>query len=379
MNGSVRIGQLFGVPLRMHWTVPVLVVLFGYGLGNDTLPSWTPGRSHTVYTLAAAAGALLLVLSLLMHEAAHAVAARRGGVRVEDVTLWALGGVTRMGRAGTAPLALWVAASGPLTSLVIGGAALGAGAGLHTVTGWAQVPAALLVWLGWTNLLLAAFNLLPAIPMDGGRVLQAVLWWRTGDRERAARIADRGGQVIGVLMIGAGWLAFVRGVPGGLWLALIGFFVTVTAGAERRQATLTTALRGVRVADAMDLPVPIGPDWLTVERFIDDVAATARHTALPLTDFNGEASGVVTTRQLAAVRLPDRATLRVRDVATPLSQCTLAAPDELLTDVLERVRTPAGLHIVVLADGHHPVGVVTADDIQRLAQRRTRAGRGESA
>lgn len=377
MNGSVRIGQLFGVPLRMHWTVPVLVVLFGYGLGRQTLPHWTPGHSQGVYTVASALGAIALVASLLLHEAAHAVVARRGGVRVEDVTLWALGGVTRMGRPPTARLAFWVAVSGPLASLAVAGAALGAGAGLHAAGGGAAVPAAVLAWLGWTNVLLAVFNLLPAIPMDGGRVLQAVLWWRTGDRERAARIADRGGQIIGIALIGLGWLAFVRGVPGGLWLAVIGFFVTVTAGAERRQATYATALRGVLVADAMSHPVVTGSDWLTVERFIADVAAPARHTALPLLNFNGDASGMVTTRQLAAVRLPDRGTLRVRDVATPLSQCTLAGPEEQLTDVLERARPAAALRILVLEDGRRPVGIITPHDIQRIVQRSglDRAGR----
>jgi len=370
MIGSVRIGQLFGVPLRMHWTVPVLVVLFGYGLGRQTLPAWTPDRSNLVYAVASVIGALLLVGSLVLHEGAHAVVARRGGVPVEDVTLWALGGVTRMGRAKTAGRALWIALVGPLTSLVIGGVALGAGFGLHLVDGWAAVPAAVLVWLGWTNVLLGGFNLLPAIPMDGGRVLQAALWWRTGDREGAARIADRGGQVIGVLLIAAGWLAATRGVPGGLWLAVIGFFVAMTAGAERRQAELTSALRGVRVADLMSQPVATGPDWLSVERFVQDVAATAGHSALPLLDFNGNASGLVTMQQLASVRSPERADLRVRDIATPLSRCTLAAPEELVTEVLERARPTGGIRIIVLEQGRRPIGIVTVHDIQRRVQQR---------
>ncbi|MFI6495211.1 site-2 protease family protein [Streptomyces sp. NPDC050564] len=372
MNGSFRIGRIFGVPLRMHWSVPLLVILIGYGLGHETLPAWLPGRSAAVYTFMSLAGAVLLMASLLLHEAAHAATARRNSVPVEDVTLWAMGGMTRMGKPGTAPVALAVAASGPVTSLLIGGVALAAGAGLHTASSWA-VPAALLVWLGWANLLLGVFNLLPAVPLDGGRVVHAALWWRTGERDRAELAADRGGQVIGMLLMAVGWLSLLRGATGGLWLAFIGLFITITAGAERQRAVLATALRGVRVAEAMSSPVTTAPDWLTVDRFIDEVAVRARHSAIPLLDLDGRPTGIVQMRRIATVPAGSRATVRVRDVATPLSQLTLAASDELLNDVLERVRTQAGMRILVV-DGGRLVGIVTPHDLMRLLQQHTLRG-----
>jgi Zn-dependent protease/predicted transcriptional regulator len=372
MNGSFRIGRIFGVPLRMHWSVPLLVILIGYGLGHETLPAWLPGRSAAVYTFMSLAGAVLLMASLLLHEAAHAATARKNSVPVEDVTLWAMGGMTRMGKPGTAPVALAVAASGPVTSLLIGGVALAAGAGLHTASGWA-VPAALLVWLGWANLLLGVFNLLPAVPLDGGRVVHAALWWRTGERDRAELAADRGGQVIGMLLMAVGWLSLLRGATGGLWLAFIGLFITITAGAERQRAVLATALRGVRVAEAMSSPVTTAPDWLTVDRFIDEVAVRARHSAIPLLDLDGRPTGIVQMRRIATVPAGSRATVRVRDVATPLSQLTLAASDELLNDVLERVRTQAGMRILVV-DGGRLVGIVTPHDLMRLLQQHTLRG-----
>ncbi|MER7463098.1 site-2 protease family protein [Streptomyces sp. NPDC097981] len=372
MNGSVLIGRVVGVPLRMHWSVPVLVVLFAYGLGRQTLPVWTPGRSNAVYTLASAVGALLLIGSLLLHETAHAATARRKKISVEDVTLWALGGMTRMGRPQTAAAAFAVAVSGPLTSLVIGGAALGAGLGLHALLGWA-VPAAVLVWLGWTNLFLAVFNLLPAAPLDGGRVLQALLWWRTGDRERAERAASRSGQVMGVLLMAAGWISFLRGSSGGLWLVMIGLFIAFVAGAERQQAVLRAALHGVRVADAMSSPVATGADWLSVRRFIDEVAVRSRHSALPLLDFEGRPSGVVHVRGLAPIPEARREELRVRDVATPLERCAVAAPDDLLGEALEGLRPGTGLPVLVL-DAGLLVGIVTAKDITRLMQRRALGG-----
>ncbi|MGW7752288.1 site-2 protease family protein [Streptomyces violaceusniger] len=367
MSGSVRVGHVLGVPLRMHWSVPVLIVLLAYGLGHQTLPAWTPGRSGTAYALASVVGAVLLMGSLLLHEAAHAVAARRKGVSVEDVTLWALGGMTKMGRPRTAGVAFWVAVIGPLTSLVIGGVTLGAGIGLHTLTGWG-VPTAVLIWLGWANLLLGVFNLLPAAPLDGGRVVQAAIWWRTGDRERADRAAGRGGQILGMALIAIGWISFLRGNTGGLWLSLIGLFMVIIANAERQRAGVNTALRGVRVADAMSAPVAAGADWLTVGRFIDDVAAHSRHSVMPLLDFEGQLSGAVRLRALAAVPTEARETQRVRDVATPLSRCTVAEPGELLSEVLERARPGGGGMPVLVVDHGQLEGIITMHDVNRLFQ-----------
>ncbi|MFD7834250.1 site-2 protease family protein [Streptomyces sp. NPDC059761] len=374
MNGSVPIGRVVGVPLRMHWSVPLLVVLFAYGLGRQTLPVWTPGRSNAVYTLASVVGALLLMGSLLLHETAHAATARRKKISVEDVTLWALGGMTRMGRPQTAPAAFAVAVSGPLTSLVIGGAAVGAGIGLHTLPGWA-VPAAVLVWLGWTNLFLAVFNLLPASPLDGGRVLQALLWWRTGDRDRADRAASRMGQVMGVLLAAVGWISFLRGVSSGLWLVFIGLFITFVAGAERQHAVMRTGLRGVHVADAMSSPVATGADWLSVRRFIDEVAVESRHSALPLLDFDGRPSGVVHVRGLARLPEAQREAVRVRDVATPLERCAVAAPGDLLGEALDALRPGTGLPLLVV-DSDRLVGIVTAKDVTRLMERQALGGGG---
>ncbi|MEU5806392.1 site-2 protease family protein [Streptomyces sp. NPDC047718] len=372
MNGSVPIGRVVGVPLRMHWSVPLLVVLFAYGLGRQTLPAWTPGQSRTVYTVAAAVGALLLLASLLLHETAHAATARRKDVSVQDVTLWALGGMTRMGRPQSAGVAFAVAVSGPVASLLVGGVSLGAGFGLHALTGWA-VPAAVLVWLGWTNLFLGVFNLLPAAPLDGGRVLQALLWWRTGDRERADRAASRSGQVFGVLLAAFGWISFLRGSPGGLWLVLVGLFMAVVAGAERRTSELRAALEGVRVADAMSTPVVTGADWLAVPRFIDEVALEARHSVLPVLDFDGRPSGIVHMGRLAALPAAQREDLRVRDVATPRERCAVAAPGDLLTAALDALRPGAGLPILVL-DGEQLVGIVTAADISRMLRRHALGG-----
>lgn len=372
MNSSVRMGRVLGVPLRIHWTVPLLVMLFGYSLGSQTLPARIPDQPDATYTVAGLAGALLLLASLLAHEAAHAVTARRKGIQVQSITLWALGGMTRMGKPRTAGTTFLIAVSGPLTSLVVGAVALGAGIGLETLSGWA-VPAAVLLWLGWVNLVLAVFNLLPAAPLDGGRVVQALTWWRTGDQDRAERAAARGGQVLGILLIGVGWIAVLRGALSGLWLAVIGFFVVIIASAEHRSARLAPALRGLRAADAMSSPVETCQDWLTVQRCLDDVAVRTHHSTMALIDFEGRPSGLLHLPRLARIPAPQRETLRVRDVATPWVRCTTCAPDDLLVEVLERLSPGRGLPILV-TDGHHLAGIITAHDISRIVQRHTPGG-----
>lgn len=371
MRGSIRLGSVRGLVLRAHWSVPLVMLFFAYGLAVRTLPGYAPGLAPVVYAVAGVAGAVLLLVSLLVHEAAHALTARRAGMGVRDVTLWALGGFTRMDRPATARTAFVVAVSGPLASLLLGGIGLGAAAAAEAAPGW-RILVAVLGWLGGTNLVLGVFNLLPAAPLDGGRLLQAALWWRTGDRERAQRAAGRSGQVVGMVLAVLGWLAFARGVSGGLWLILVGVFVSGVAAAERRWAELVTALRGLRVGQTMTAPVVTGPDWLTVDRFLTEVAAGARHAVLPLLDFEGRPSGVVQLGRLAAVPAGERASLRARDVATPLSRCALATPDELLTSALERIGTEGRLLPILVMDDSRLLGIVTAHDIDR--SRRTAQG-----
>lgn len=366
MNGSVTVGRIRGVPLRIHWTAPLLVIVIGVGLGSSTLPAWAPGHSSTVYRIAALVGALLLAASLVLHEAAHALLARRAGIEVKDVTVFALGGVTRMGQATTPRTQGWVAAVGPLTSLLLGGLGFAGAVLTHDAFHWA-VPAAVLAWTGWANVLLGVFNLLPAAPLDGGRVLQAIVWRLRGDRERAIRVAGRCGQVAGALMVLGGWVEFAKGGAGGLWLTVLGLFVSMAAYAEVRRSVLYDALRGVRVGEAMPTPVVTGQDWLTVDRFLAETVPRTGRRVIPLTDFDGRPSGVVTVPGLLTVPTARRSEVRVRDLAVPLGRCTLAAPDDRVTDVLDRGGlTPTG-HVLVLDEGR-VAGILTPEDITRVAQ-----------
>ncbi|MEW1866628.1 site-2 protease family protein [Streptomyces caelestis] len=361
MNGSLMIGHVAGVPLRLHWSAPLLVLVLSIGLGGSALPAWAPGHSASAYRLWAIAGALLLTASLIAHEGGHALVARRSRIAVKDVTVFALGGVTRMASPTTARSQGLVAAAGPAISLVLGGLCLGGSFLARDVLHW-PLPGGVLAWGGWTNIVLAAFNLLPAAPLDGGRVLQALIWRVRGDRERAARASGRCGQVAGTVMAAGGLFRFLHGTGAGLWLGLIGLFVMAVASAEIRRAQLLESLRGLRVAEAMR-PVVTGQEWQSVDRFL---AETARHAGdqpvIPVTDLDGRPTGYVTVPVLRAVPDARRPATRVRDVAVPLERCVLARPDEMLTDLLERAAMSRAGPVLVV-DHHHVVGVVTGADL----------------
>ncbi|MEZ0095597.1 site-2 protease family protein [Streptacidiphilus sp. EB129] len=367
MGGSIEIGQVLGISVRVHWSVLILAALLGYNISWQVLPLWVPGRSTSAYITAGFVGALLLLLSLMIHEIAHSMVARRFGITVQETTLWALGGVTEMGTPRSPRATFEIAASGPLASLALGGTALGGAVALRPLHGAWPIWVAVLVWLGAANLVLGLFNLVPVTPLDGGRLLQAVLWSRTGDRDRAERAADRGGRTIGLLIVTLGAILLFRAASQGVWLLLIGFFIAVTAEMERRRAVFGSALREVSVADAMSSPVQTAPNWLTVDQFLQTSAQYSRHSTLPLLDHDGRPSGLVALHSLAAVPIAQRSTVRLGDTALPLAQCAVAAPGEQLTEALDRVPT-SSVKVLVLDDGRL-VGIITNHDIVRIVQR----------
>ena len=365
----------------------VILLLVAESLAAGLLPAAVPGRSPLTYWAAAATVAVLLLGRLLAHELAHAIVAQRAGVRVEGITLWMLGGVTRLtGEPATARADLAVAAAGPATSLALGALLLGAAVGLSMIgvpaTTEPSVALAGLAWLGWINLILAVFNLLPGAPLDGGRILRALLWWRGRDRVRAAVAATRAGSVVGAGLVALGVAAALAGdAVGGLWLALIGWFLAAAAAQERRDTLLRSALAGVTVGEVMTPDPDCAPSWLTVDAFAAGLTPVGQHRSYPLLDIDGRVMALVTLRQLSRVPSEDRATIRLIDVATPLTRVPTAQPREPLVEVLaRRAITDPELPILVL-DGARLVGILTHTDVTRArlqATPQTRAPREAS-
>jgi Zn-dependent protease len=232
IEGTVRLGRIAGVEVRVNWSSGVTASLIALGLAEGVFPAAAGGLSTGTYYAMGVATAVLFFASLLLHELGHALQARREGIPTRAITLWMLGGVAQsdapFGHPGTEAR---VALAGPAVSAVLGVALVAIG----NLSGISPAPAAVLEWLGWTNLLLLAFNLLPALPLDGGRVLRAALWRRSGSQVRATRAAVRVSRRLSAGLIVLGVLGFFLGAGfSGLWLAFIGWFLLSAAAAELR-------------------------------------------------------------------------------------------------------------------------------------------------
>ena len=369
MRASISLGRIAGIKVGINASVFLIVAILVVGLATGQLPAAYPGRSIVAYVIAAIVAALLFLASLLAHELAHSLVARRNGIEVESIVLWLLGGVAQLrGEAKTPGADFRIAIVGPLTSLVLAIVFGLAAAGVASLGG-AGLPLGVLMYLAATNALLAVFNLIPAAPLDGGRVLRAALWQFRGDRHAAAVNAARAGRILGFVMIALGVLQVVTGRGlGGVWLALIGWFVVSAATAEEQQARLGGRLAGVKVGQVMAARPTVLDGNLTVADFIAQVALTHQYSTYPLVDPSGRLTGLVTLNRVRAVPPELRATTRLQEIACPPSEVPTARPEESLVELLERMNGCADGRAVVVDDAGRVVGVVSASDVARSLQ-----------
>jgi Zn-dependent protease len=236
MRPSLRLGKVAGIDVGLHWSIALIAVLLTMSLAGTVFPFYAPGYAGGSYLIAALATAGLFLSSIVAHELGHSVVAESSGVKVKGITLFALGGVASLdGDASSPGAAARIALAGPAVSVGIGVASL-VTAGIAASLGFPTLLSVGLAWLGLINLSLAVFNMLPALPLDGGRVLQAALWKRHGDRHRATISAATVGRYIGWGLVFFGLWQFLQG--GSVWLAFIGMFVIVSARAEAFRARL---------------------------------------------------------------------------------------------------------------------------------------------
>lgn len=374
INDSIHLGRIAGIPLAVNWSVLVIVWLLTWGLAESVLPEAAGGYSTATYWFAGLAGALVFFGSLLAHELSHAIVARRAGMKVEGMTLWLFGGVAKLG--GQPPDAradLRIAAIGPGTSL-------GLSVGFGVVAVWldaigaADLAVAVVAWLAAINLILAVFNLIPGAPLDGGRVLRALLWRRHGNWVKAAVSAARAGQVVGYGLIWLGLVQFLLDTGiGGLWTVFVGWFILVASRAEREHVVAEAALTGVRVGDVMARNPRTAPGSITVEELIERYLLGHPHSAYPVEGLHGQVDGLVTLRQLREVKAEDRPRTQVVQVALPLDEVTTTTPDQPLLPLLTEREDAAGGRVLVFDHGHL-VGIVTPTDIAQAVDVRTLNG-----
>jgi Zn-dependent protease/predicted transcriptional regulator len=369
LRRGLSLGRVAGIEVRLHWTWLVAAAFVTVSLASGVFPAEVGGLSGGAYLAMGAATALLFFVSLLLHELGHALEARREGIPTRGITLWMLGGVAESGGPFPTPGAeARIALAGPAVSAALGAAFVVAG---H-VAGLPAALAAVLEWLGWTNLLLLAFNLLPALPLDGGRVLRAALWRIRGNHLKATRAAAWVSQAVAVGMIAVGVAsALVGGAFGGLWLAFVGLFVFSAGTAERAASEANAALAGVHVAEVMTQdPVTIASSASAQDLL--ELARRIGHTTYPVIDERGEPIGLVSV--LAAERLPERrrAWVTVRELLADIPQ---PLPLEADAEVLSVVPALAGnpLHRAAVLRGGRLVGLLSLADVMRAM--RLRAGR----
>ena len=368
---GLRVGSLLGVDIRIDASWLVIFFLVLWSLSAGVFPGSLPERSAAVHTLMGAAGTLLFFASLLAHELSHAWVARRRGIVVTGITLFIFGGVAHTQLDSEDPMdELLIAGVGPLLSLALGALLLGL-ARLGGAAGWDPAVSVVALQVGWFNLVVAAFNLLPGFPLDGGRILRSALWRATGDPDRATRWAVRGGRAIGYgLMILGGVQAVSGAVVGGLWLVFIGWFLESAASASLREHFVQRYLRTVPVEEVMTPdPTVVHPDATLRELPLGPLAADAQGL-LPVTS-NGSPEGVITLEDVAVQPQERWREVRARDVMRPLDgedPAVVVVPAQAsLSDVLTELAGRPARPVVVMREGRL-VGMLSVSRIGRLLE-----------
>jgi Zn-dependent protease/CBS domain-containing protein len=369
---TIRLGSIFGIEIGANWSLLFVFALIAWTLATGVLPADVPHQVASAYWLSGVAGAIVFYGCLVAHELSHALVARRSGVKVAGITLWLFGGVSRLeGEPKSAGAEALIAGVGPLTSFVIAAIALG----LSFATNASALVSDLFSWLAFVNAALGVFNLVPAFPLDGGRLLSSIFWWRQGSRRQGVHSAVRIGRLIAYLMIGIGALQLFTGnVIQGIWVAFIGWFLLSAGSSEEAGSNVKAALKSIPVSAAMTSPVVTIPDWITVDQFLESVAPSHHFTTYPVHDPSGKLTGVVRLSDLVKVGGAQRSEHRLSSVARPISEVPTTRPDEDLSALIERIGTAIENRVLVF-DKDDLVGILSPVDIARLLTVRQTLGR----
>ena len=359
--GGFRAGRLLGFRIRIDYSWFVVLVLVTWTFASWQFPEDLPGRSRIAYLAMGFSGALLLFLSVLLHELAHSVVARSRGIAVEGITLFIFGGVAEMSREPDRALdEFLLTIVGPLSSLALAGGFVVAARLLGSL---GVAPAAVVAaTLAMLNLVLAIFNMVPAFPLDGGRLLRAVLWRLTGDPYRATRWATWVGRGFGWLLIAYGFFLFVRGIQfSGVWGMFLGWFLTSAATSAAQQNELKHSLQGVPVGRVVSGPAVFVPGERTVEELVDRYFLRYSATAFPVVR-GRSLVGVVAVADVSRLSLDERASTTIFDLMRPIAQVPAVDADRPLVELVLTVRGGHHDRMMVIRDGE-VLGALTSEDI----------------
>ena len=371
MKAHIKLGRIFGVAVGLHYSWIIIALLVTLSLRSQFAvdhPNWD---ASTTWAIAIITG-LLFFVSILLHELSHAAVAKMRGIPVRAITLFALGGVAQIEKdAADAKSEFWMGIIGPIASMLIGVVCLV----LAWLLGWSfaaepvSPPAAMFMWLGYINIALAIFNMIPGFPLDGGRVLRAVVWWVTGDANRSTRIASGVGQFVAIGFILLGILRVFSGAGfGGLWIAFIGWFLLEAARASGAQVEITERLTGVRVGDVMAQQFPIVDANANLQTFVQEHLLPTGHRCFVVSE-QGRPAGIITPHEVKAIDRARWPYTTVGDVMRSLESLRTVGPDRPVAEALEMMGREDVNQMPVVQEGKL-AGIISRAHILRVLQTR---------
>jgi Zn-dependent protease/predicted transcriptional regulator len=372
MRSNIKLGKISGIEIGLHYSWFIIAALIAFSLGEhfrQVNPNW----STTQIWMAALITAVLFFVTLLLHELSHSLVAQARGLKVKEITLFALGGVSQIqDEPADAKTEFWVAIAGPIASLIIGFGclAIAAGFGWRPSTEPRTVVTAVLVWLGYINIGLAVFNMIPGFPLDGGRVLRSIIWAITKNADGSTRTAARVGQVVAFLFILYGIWGFFKGAGiNGLWMVFIGWFLMDAAKASYAQVDTTAAFRGLRVSDVMSHDCVIVNRGMSLQEFVDTDLLRSGQRCFAVED-HGRLVGLITPRDVGAIPRERWNMTTVREAMRPLEELHVITPDTQVLDALKLMAGNDVNQLPVVANGTLQ-GIVSRSHLMQLLQARS--------
>ncbi|HJL18939.1 MAG TPA: site-2 protease family protein [Sandaracinaceae bacterium LLY-WYZ-13_1] len=376
--GRIPLGRLFGINIRADWSVLIIGGLVAGNLGLGMLPQWHPDWGPVLTWAVAVGAAVLFLASILVHEMSHALVGRKMGIPVRNITLFIFGGMAHTEKEPPSPRAeLLMAAAGPVTSLALGLAATFGGLALASVS-FANVQeptealsqigptATLLLWLGPINIILGVFNMVPGFPLDGGRVLRAILWAWTKDLTKATKWASLAGQGFAAVLAAWGIISLLGGnVVQGIWLLLIAWFLRNAARAGYTQTLIQQALAGTKVGQVMRRRLIHVPPNISVATLVDDYLMASDQQCFPVVSDDRHLEGIVCLEDVRGVPRDAWPTTPVRDAMTPASELETTREDAPATDVLRQLGTREVDQVPVVDPQGALLGLVRRQDVLR--------------
>jgi Zn-dependent protease len=362
-EGSWQIGKISGIPVRLHFSWFLIFGLITWALATQYFPQVAPELPQTTNWIRAALAALLLFLSVTIHELSHSVVARKNRIPIQSITLFIFGGVAQMKHEPSSPkIEIQMALAGPFSSYVLALFFLL----LYKVLGDYQGLRAIAFYLFQLNIILGTFNLIPGFPMDGGRVLRAFLWARTGDHVTATRRASKTGQMIALFFIVLGLASLFTGYMGSLWFLLIGWFLYTAAQSSYQQATTRGLLAGSRVRDYMIRDIITVDSGIPVSELVHNYFLRFGYGGFPVLE-RGEIAGIVSLQEVRKVPREEWVRTPTGQVMRQLDKTFLISGDDEISTALEKMSQEGKGRLLVIKNGRL-AGMITRSGIARYIQ-----------